>query len=266
MFGKTAPRQQMDKKKHGTAYYAAMIFTVVIEFALGTNAAFLMYQNFKVTIYALLQVEGWAVFTTVVLAFAFGVGIFLGGMWTFAGFIDNLDDAKAYSEYHGIGDLGGTHWPEALLYLALVLVMALDLTTLLFRSAYFSEKGATALFLFFCVLIVLPPVLGPLIHVLENTPRNRREAKIRQRVERLDVDSMESALQTMDHDLRSRILSNDPNDVKAAWAEYYARVADTRQANYDLEQQRMRDKKMKQSRKNKGFIQPEEQDQQSPLV
>src|ERR1035438_4109710 len=172
---------QRQKKKHTTAYYAAMCFTCVIEFALGTNAAFLMYQNFKVTIYSMLSIELWASILTIILAFAFGFGVFLGGLWTFAGFIDNIEDAKAYRKEYKSG-----HWPQGLIWAGLVLVVGLDFTTLLFRVAYFSEKGATSLFAFLSMASVCLTVLRSVSRVqmvdsslwLVQAEDGRREAEV----------------------------------------------------------------------------------------
>ena len=241
------PRQ--DNHKHSKAYYAAMVFTCVIEFALGTNAAFLMYQNFKVTIYSMLSIELWATILTIILAFAFGAGVFAGGMWTFAGFIDNLEDAKSYREEYGT-----SYWPESLIWMGLLLVVGLDFTTLLFRVAFFNEKGATALFAFFCVLIVLPPVLGPVIHVLEHTPRDRTKVKARDYASRIDSQRIMTAVQNMDDDLRTRYLEEHD---ESAIAEHYERVASERQANYDFEQQRIAERQAKQQNRRKS---------KSPLV
>lgn len=254
-FERKTPR---DRKKHTGAYYAAMVFTCVIEFALGTNAAFLMYQNFKVTVYSMISMELWANVVTIILAFAFGAGVFAGGMWTFAGFIDNLDDAKAYkNHYHSNG------WPISLIWAGLLLVVVLDFTTLMFRVAYFNEKGALSLFAFFCVLIVLPPVLGPLIHVLENTPRNRREAKIRQYAERLDIDGQEKAIRDMSPALRAKALSNDPREVNQAFQEYYQGIDDEKSAQYAAEGEKIRIRQEGEARKNQGFAKEEDQ---YPLV
>lgn len=236
-------------KKHGNAYYAAMIFAMVIEFALGTNAAFLMYQNFKVTVYSMLSNEVWASILTIILAFAFGAGVFAGGMWTFAGFIDNIEDAKAYREEYGT-----TYWPESLIWAGLFLVVGLDFTTLLFRVAFFNEKGATALFAFFCVLIVLPPVLGPLIHVLEHTPRDRGKVKARDYASRIDSQRIMTAVQNMDDDLRTRYLEDHD---ESAITEHYERVASERQSNYEFEQGRIAERQAKQQNRRKS---------KSPLV
>ncbi len=72
----------------------------------------------------------------------------------------------------------------------------------MFRAPYFAEKGALALFAFFVILIFLPPILGPSIHVLEHTPRDRRPARARQ----------DAA------DLRSRWLNGDVSALQ----DYYA--------------------------------------------
>lgn len=230
------------RKKHGTAYYAVMMFTSAIEFALGTNAGYLMYQNFTITLYGMLHNELGASALTTILAFVFGSAIFVGGMWTFAGFIDNLEDARAYREAYGTAT-----WPVALIWTGLFLVMALDFTTLLFRLTFFNEKGALSLFAFFCVLIILPPVLGPLIHVLEHTPRERRLAKVRNYVEQLDTDEIERVAREMDADLRTRWLNGDAT----ARTEHYDRVQALRDEAYDQEQATIQERERKKAEKNR---------------
>ena len=240
MFG-LGDRKQA-KKNHGAAYHMAMIFTVVIEFALGTNAAFLMYQNFKITVYTMLSNETWATILTIILAFAFGAGIFLGGMWTFAGFIDNLDDARAYRKEFKTGK-----WPEVLIWSGLVLVVILDFTTLTFRYAFFGEKGALSLFAFSCVLIILPPVLGPLIHVLEHTPHKRQMAKVRVQAEQRHTALLSRVADEIDDDLLGDLLSDDEATSQAAVDEHYRRV-DARAAEVQSQQ----DKEQKDAAEGEG--------------
>lgn len=248
MFGTGKLRTEPSKapKKHGTAYYAAWSFTCVIEFALGTNASFLMYQNFLITVYAMLKSEVWSSLLTVILAMAFGAGIFMGGMWTFAGFIDNLEDAKAYRKEYRTSS-----WPQALIWSGLALVMALDLTTLFFRLAFFNEKGALALFAFSCVLIVLPPVLGPLIHVLEHTPHNRQLAKVRVKTEHRHTANLMRVADEIDDDLLNDLLSEDEDTSQAALDEHYRRVEARRQEVTSQSQADQQEDNAAEERKNR---------------
>jgi hypothetical protein len=249
------------KKRHGFAYWIIGLFTFAIEFMLGLNAAFLVYQSVIIVAENMLRgtgLEPLAAIITLIASLAVGICLVLGGCWTFAGFMDSLDDAKAYRQHYATG-----RWPVAMVWCLEIAVVALDFTTLMFRSSYFAEKGATSLFAFFVILIFLPPVLGPLMHVLENTPRDRRLAKTRRYAEQLDTDEIEHVVQVMDPDLRSRLLNGDGS----ALTEHYARVDAIRNENHVYEQQQVAERQRGDAEKNRPLVQaslPQQAEMRSP--
>jgi hypothetical protein len=247
--GKNAP--QKAKKKHGTGFWVVWIFTFAIEFMLGLNAAFLVDQSVSIVVRNMLAgtgVDGVAPIITLIAALAVGFCFVFGGMWTFADFMDSLEDARAYCKYYGTNK-----WPVVMVCLLFVAVILLDLSTLLFRSAYFAEKGALALLAFFVILIALPPILGPLIHVLEHTPRDRRLAKARQFAESIESDHIDMVVQEMDHDLRTRWLGGDAT----ALDEHYQRLDDIREDNRLYEQSQVSKRDDTQQHANRPLPMPD---------
>lgn len=224
--GKLVERKKF-KKRHGMAFWIAGIFTFAIEFMLGVNAAFLADQSLIIVTHNMLTgtpLDGLASVIALIAALAVGFCMVFGGMWVFGGFIDNIEDARAYRDEYGTSS-----WPVALLWLLLIAIMGLDFFTLLFRAAFFAEKGALPLFAFFVILIFLPPIIGPLIHVLEHTPRDRRLTRARNHAETLEVDDITQAVEMMDPDLRSRWLGGDDTALN----EHYERVDQERQAAFE---------------------------------
>jgi len=242
--GKLVERKQ-NKKKHGFAFWVIGLFTLAIEMMLGINAAFLVDQSIIIVAHNMLTgtfLEGLAPVISLIVSLILGVCLIVGGCWTFAGFMDSLDDARAYRDAYGT-----SNWPVVSFWSLEIGIVALDFTTLFFRASYFAEKGAIPLFAFFVILIFMPPVLGPIIHVLENTPHDRRMAKVRRYAEALDGDDVEHAIKTMDPDLRSRLLQGDAS----ALPEHYARVDAIRAENEDYERQVMEDRDRKRASKNR---------------
>ncbi len=238
MFGQTKAKQH--KKRHTLAYYVVALFTLAIELMLGINAAFLVFQSVSIVANNMLAGTSFMAIAPLIALFcslAVGACFVLGGMWTYAGFIDSLEDAKAY-----IREYGAVVWPVLLVWLAFLSIIALDFTTLAFRAYYFAQRGETALLGFFVVLIILPPIMGPLIHVLENTPRDRRLAKVRHYAESLETDDMEHVVRSMDPDLRSRMLNGDQSAIQ----EHYHRVDALRAENAAYEQQKIQERDSKQ--------------------
>lgn len=235
------------KRRHGMAFYIIEVFVFAIEFMLGVNAAFLVDQSISIVAEHMLAGTGLAPFAdliTLVASLAVGFCFVAGGMWTFTGFMTSLEDAQAYQREYAT-----RKWPTVMVWALLVAVVALDATTLAFRAAFFAEKGATALFAFFAILIFLPPILGPLVHVLEHTPRVRRLSKIRQFAETLEVDDAETVVKQMDPDLRSRLLAGDTEAVE----EHYARVAAQRQAARQYELQKVHEREEKRAHAARGL-------------
>lgn len=233
------------RPRHGAAFYVIGLFTFAIESMLGVNAAFLVWQSISIVGDNMLKgtfLAPIAPLITLIISLAVGFCFISGGMWVFGGFMDSLDDARAYVDAYGSG-----RWPVVLVWLLMVAVVALDFTTLLFRASYFAEKGATALFAFFIILIFLPPVLGPLIHVLEHTPRDRKLAKARVYAEELETDDVTSLVEVMDSDLRSRWLDGDASAIE----EHHNRVAAARAEAYAYEQQKIKEREEKRAAKNR---------------
>jgi hypothetical protein len=224
------------KKRHSAAFWVIGLFTVAIEGMLGLNAAFLVDQSLRIVVGNMLKDTpfiGLAGMITLLAGLVVGLCFVLGGIWTFAGFMNSIADARAYQKANKTNS-----WPVVMVRLLFGAVILLDFTTLCFRATYFAERGALALFAFFLIIICLPPVLGPLIHVLENTPRDRRLTKARQYGEQLETDDIYSVVETMDPDLRSRWL----NDDATALQEHYDRVNQQRQEAYEYEQQKIQER------------------------
>lgn len=234
-----ASKPKKAKRQHGTAFYVIGVFTFAIESMLGINAAFLVDQSVQIVARNMLEGTPLALLSgliTLIISLAVGFSFVAGGMWTFSGFMESLDDARAYRDEYGTN-----HWPVIMVWALVIAVIILDFTTLMFRASFFADKGASALLAFFVVLIFLPPILGALVHVLENTPRNRRLSKARQYAEQLEGDSVSSLVEVMDEDLRSRWLSGDVTAVH----EHYSRIEEQREDNrlYEEAQMQARDER-----------------------
>lgn len=246
MFSSKGPKKA--KKRHGFAYYVVGLFTLAIEFMLGVNAAFLVDQSVVIVADNMLAGTMFAPLASFIALFAslaVGLCFVMGGLWTFGGFIDSLDDARAY-----VAEYGTSSWPVVMVWALFLGIIALDFTTLGFRAAYFTARGETSLLAFFVILILLPPVLGPLLHVLEHTPRDRRLSKVRQFAEALETDDMEYNIGIMDADLRTRLLNGD----KTALNEHYERVRAAELDDQAYEQQKIQERKGKQKQANRPLL------------
>lgn len=236
------------RKRHTAAYYVIGVFTFAIEAMLGLNAAFLIDQSVSIVAHNMLAgtpVDSFAAVITLSISLVVGACFIAGGFWTYGGFMDSLDDAHAYASAYG-----ARWWPVGLVWGGAVAVVALDLTTLFFRAAFFAERGAIALFVFFVILVFLPFLLGCLMHVLEHTPHDRRLAKTRQFVEAIEIDDLDKAAREMDPDLRSRWLSGDANALQ----EHYDRVERRRQYAYDSKQQQIEEQQRGNAEKNRPLL------------
>lgn len=234
--GKVYPTQKKAKRQHSTAYYVIGMFTFAIEAMLGINAAFLVDQSMTIVahnIFASTFLEPLAPIITLIISLLFGAALMAGGIWTFSGFMETLQDVRAYAQVYHL-----KRWPVALVWAMMIGIIAIDFTTLAFRASFFSERGAIALFVFFVILIFMPSILGALVYILENTPRDRRLTKARQYGEQLETDDTYQVIETMDPDLRSRYLSDDPTALQ----EHYARVDQQRQEAWEYEQQQIRER------------------------
>jgi len=248
MFGKYRER------RYPLAYWIIGLFTLAIEIMLGINAAFLVDSVLQVMIDNMLSGTQWSALSPTIallLGLGFGFCLTVGGLWTFAGFVDNMEDAKAYI------DASGASWfsMAALIGLA-VLIMGLDLFTLFFRMDYFKEHGATPLFWFFVILIPMPMLLGYLMYVLSNVPQYRYEARAKAAATRLSTADLQHAIENMDPDLRNRFA----NDDKTALTEHYERIETARTADREREREKLqvkedkkREKREKQERRRNPF-------------
>lgn len=221
------------RKKHGFAYYVVGLFTLAIELMLGVNAAFLVDQSVRVVSDNMLEgtpLAGGSSFIALIVSLGVGFCFIWGGLWTFSGFIDSLEDARAYVRHYRTNK-----WPVAAVWGLYIGIIAIDFATLFFRASYFAAKGETPLMAFFVVLILLPPVLGPLLHVLENTPRDRRLARVRQYAEAVAVDDIETAVKDMNPALRTRLLSGDGTALR----DYYAQAQQQEEMYESRERQKL---------------------------
>ncbi len=241
------------KRHHGFAFYVVGAFAFAIETMLGINVAFLVDQSLSIVTHNMLDgtfLAGLAPIIALIVALAVGFLFVFGGMWTFAGFMDSLDDARAYATRYTTWE-----WPVYLVWAMIVAVLLLDYTTLLFRAAYFGDKGAAALFWFFIILILMPPILGCLLHVLENTPRERRQVKAERNIEQLDADAHEYALQTMPDHLRTKYLDGDTGALDLHYQSLQEITEDARQRELDAmaardEEGRQRRESIEEKRRN----------------
>jgi hypothetical protein len=224
------------KKRHGAAFWIVGLFTFAIESMLGLNAAFLVDQSLTIVVSNMLRDTPFSVLAPLITLFAglvVGVCFVAGGVWTFAGFMDAIADAKAYAKAYKTNN-----WPVWMVRALFVAIILLDFTTLCFRATFFAERGAFFLFIFFLIIIALPPILGPLIYVLDNTPRDRKLTKARQYGEQLETEDIYSVIEQMDPDLRSRWLADDATALQ----EHYDRVNQQRQDAYEYEQQKIQER------------------------
>lgn len=235
---------QKAKRRHTPAFYVIGLFTFAIESMLGVNAAFLVWQSVSIVARNMLSdtpLESFAAFITLIISLAVGFCFVMGGMWTFSGYLDSYKDAKAYEDHHGT-----RVWPRFIVVSLALLVLGIDFSTLMFRASYFGEKGAGALLAFFILLIPAPFALGLLMYVLENTPRDRRLAKVRSFAEQLDTDHIEQVVTTMDPDLRTRLLNGDADAIQ----EHYERVEAAHEEAEALERARVEEKNARKQEKH----------------
>ena len=222
------------RKNHGIAFYVVGLFTFAIEAMLGLNAAFLIDQSLSIVSDNMLRDTPLFPFSALIallISLIVGLCFILGGMWTFAGFMRSLDVARAYIKKNCPGKV----WPRRGFQGLLFSVIALDFSTLCFRATYFADKGAVALFIFSCILIMMPPILGVIIYVLENVPHDFQMSEVKVLAENRLTEISKSIVNEIDDDLLPYLLSkNDDStpvveDVTYAHEEHYRRMA-SRQA------------------------------------
>lgn len=248
----TFPGSTKAKKHHSLVYMIMVWFCFMIEVLLGLNVAFLVNDNLQIVARNMTEGVPFPAVSVIGASVAFLISLAvasaftLGGMWTFSGFLDLYKDAEEYE--HDQGTWGW--WPRGLVVLLLLIIFGLDYTTLMFRAAYFSEKGASSLFLFFCGLIILPFVLGCIIHIIENTPRDRRQTKAYNYAQQVATGDEERAVQYMTPQERDQYLT--PGGREDALANYYARVEQEQEGKLqvnDEKAQRKADRKAEKQRR-----------------
>lgn len=216
IFGKK-PRKA--RKHHSAAYYVIGTITFAVEVMLGINAAFLIDQSVSIVARNMLDgtpIASLATGIALILSIILSVGFAAWGFWTFGGFMDTLKDVQAYQEEYGTRS-----WPVVLVWASAVLIILIDCATLFFRAAYFAERGEGALLVFFAAIIIIPFPLGCLMYVIEHTPRKRQLAKMRQFASSVEISALDTVIQEMDDDLRSRWLADDATALQ----EHYDRIA-----------------------------------------
>lgn len=244
--GKIFSGPQKAKKHHSVGYYVFWWMCFIIEVLLGINVAFLVDVNLQVVAVHMMEgvtllgmsLEPVAITVAFVISLAVAACFMMGGMWTFSDFLDSYRDAEEYERAEGTS----WPWPRLLMVAFLLVVMALDFFTLQFRATYFASTGETALFAFFCVLIVMPFLLGCLIHVIENTPRDRRLTKAYNYAQQVATGDEERAVQYMTAGERDMYLSGNRDD---AMASYYARTGQLSAERTRVEEERQADRQQR---------------------
>lgn len=255
MFGAKLQTQTRRKKKHGLAFIIISIFTLAIEMMLGINAAFLVDQSVQIVADNMLGatfLAGLAAIIALVISLAVGSALILGGQWTFSGFLDSLDDARAYQDEYKTA----WPWPEISQWGLVALIVGVDFTTLFFRAAYFAAKGEQALFWFFVLLIFAPFLLGAIVHVIENTPHDRRVVKVARQASAIETDRLEHAVQSMDDDLRSRwVNASNQDERNQVMDEHYSRTSSYHDSTQQIEAGKSQEVQKGRNRRQHPFIQ-----------
>lgn len=221
MFGigdKVLPRSH-GRRRHAIWYWMAFWFIFCIGALLGVNIALLIFASTSVVLLNLLS--GFSAGAALSYAVSLGISALLaaafliGYMWTFGGASNTYEAAKAYEHEYGVS----WWWPRLLVVGLEVFFIALDLISLSYRREFFAAKGADQLFWFFVALSLLSPIVGLLMHILENKPLSHRLAEIRQYNANLVGDDIEAAIRAMPTDKRTRLLF-DP-DGETVLAEHF---------------------------------------------
>jgi signal transduction histidine kinase len=245
MFGNQKIQPPKAKKRHSLAWHVIGLFTLAVEGMLGINAAFLVHQSVVIVADNMLMgtfLAPLALIITLIISLSVGFCFIAAGVWMFSGFMNSLDDARAYSKH-----FGAKRWPVMMVWSFALAVLALDFTTLAFRASYFAEKGAIALFVFFVILIFMPFILGLLMHVLENTPRDRRLAKAKYVAQAIEMDDVTNAVQEMDDDVRRMWLNGDTEE---ALQEHKRRIEARLQEQIDYEEAQRAEQEEKEMQKH----------------
>ncbi len=213
-FGRVSRRK---KRKHVVAYYPIIAVTCAIEFLLALSAAFLIDDSVQLTAHKLLEGIAPDLVGKVLaglLSFVLGVCFMIAGIWTFSGFMKTLYDFIAWAKARKV------QWPIALPWTIAGAIVILDWVSLGFRAQFLSNKGEIWLLVFF---VLLPPLvwgLGVFMYILETIPEDQRLANLRQDLEQVHIDELESAALDMDPELLSEWMNDDP----AAITTHYERV------------------------------------------
>lgn len=207
MFGdKVLPKSKKARRRHGVWYWMAFAFVLCIGVLLGVNIALLVFASTSVVLLNLLTGFASGLWIAYVVSLGIsallGIAFLIGYMWTFAGASSTFEAAKAYAEEYATR----WPWPQSLVIGLEVFFIVLDLISLSYRREFFQAKGAEQLFWFFVVLSLLSPVVGLLMHVLENKPLKFRLAEAGQHAANLVGDDIFSAIESMPPDRRTKVL------------------------------------------------------------
>jgi len=184
------------------AKWFAFVFALLIEVLLGVNAFFLVNVSTEIifTEFPILAL---------LVSALFGIGLFLGGMWVFMFAEYSYKACRAYTIAHNTWP-----WREVIVYLLIVGVIGLDLTSLAFRRAYLNNRGADWLFWFFVILALLPPLIGVLVHVFVNKPVEYRYGEAYDSIHQQTIDELVDVMPGMPLDKKLRYLNGDPDALR----------------------------------------------------
>jgi hypothetical protein len=245
---------KLDKAHRRHAIWWWMVFWLVfcIGVLLGVNIALLVFASTSVVLVALLEglpgATNLAYVVSLAIALLLGTAFLVGYLWTFAGASSTFETAAAYAEAHGLR----FPWPQALVIALEGFFIALDLISLLYRRQFFATKGAEQLFWFFVVLSLMSPILGLLMHILENKPLSYRLSEIRQHTANLVGDDLQALVGSMPFEHRVRALSGDETAVQEHLEQLRMREEEARQVEEQRRQERQAtEQARKQERENK---------------
>ncbi len=233
--GKIFPKA---RRRHSLWYWMAFSFALCIGILLGVNIALLIFASTSIVSLNLLgglpAGQMLAYLISLSIAALLGLAFVVGYIWTFAGASSTYEAAAAYEHEYGCF----WPWPRALVVGLELFFLALDLISLLYRREYFAGKGAEQLFWFFVVLSLLSPVIGLLMHILENKPLSHRLVEAQRHTANLVGDDLEQLINSMPFDKRTRVLSGDG----AALREHYDAIRTHEEEIRQAEEQRRQEK------------------------
>ncbi len=237
-------------RHHTLWYWMAFSFAVCIGVLLGVNIALLIFASTSVVLLTLLagltsgQVLAYII--SLLIAALLGVAFLAGYIWTFAGASSTYEAAKAYTEEYGLN----WPWPQYLVIGLELFFIVLDLISLWYRKQFFAARGAEQLFWFFVVLSLLSPVVGLLMHILENKPLRYRLTEAQRRASNLVGDDLEQLIDTMPFERRARIISGD----ETALSEHLEYIRQREQEVEQIEQARVKERDERRRNSNRPLV------------